>query len=315
MKKVLLASDGSSYAEEAGWFLSHLPHAEKLDLSVLTVLQIPSANHHSYSTPNSMSESVDHERALAAAAFQRIEQMFEGANVKLRHVVREGHRGQTIINVAREQDADLVVVGARGHSTVRRLLLGSTSDYVATQAHCSVLVVRPTGIREDKRPIRIALGYVDSGPAEAALEEFRETSWGRQSDVHVVSVVSYVSAFLNEIVVDSEETKHAAEAAVEKAAAHLRNAAPSAKSHLVESDHIGEGLVEFVEDHKCDLIVVGDTPHSVLGRVLLGSVSHFVLRHAPCSVWITRNRILAGLGQAQEQSGLANSSVTDAAAS
>ena len=291
MKKVLLATDGSSYAEEAAWFLSHLPHSERLDLSVLTVLQIPSAQQR-HGAPNSLSANVDRERASAAEAFQHIEAMFEGANAQLRHLVREGHRGQTIVDVARAQDVDLVVVGARGHSVVRRLLLGSTSDYVATQAHCSVLVVRPTGIREDKRPIRIALGYVDSLPAAAALDEFKETSWGQQSDVHVVSVVSYVSAYLNEIVVDSEETKNLAEAAVKKAADQIRPSAPRATPHLVESDHIGEGLVEFAEEHKCDLVVVGDTPHTVLGRVLLGSVSRFVLRHAPCSVWITRNRVL-----------------------
>ena len=44
MKKVLLASDGSSYAEEAAWFLSHLPHNEKLELYVLTVVQVPYGN-------------------------------------------------------------------------------------------------------------------------------------------------------------------------------------------------------------------------------------------------------------------------------
>jgi nucleotide-binding universal stress UspA family protein len=230
MKKVLLASDGSNYAEEAAWFLSHLPHSERLDLNVLTVLQIPYANHR-YATPNSVSDCVDRERASAAGAFQRIEEMFEGANVTLRHIVREGHRGQAIVDVAKELDADLAVVGARGSSVVRRLLLGSTSDFVATQAHCSVLVVRPTGIRQSKRPIRIVLGYQDSGPARCALEEFSETNWGKQSDVHVVSIVSYVSAFLNEVVIDSEETKKVANTAVKKATDRLGAAAPNAKAH------------------------------------------------------------------------------------
>ena len=93
---------------------------------------------------------------------------------------------------------------------------------------------------------------------------------------------------------DSEDAKNAAAAAVKKATEKLRVAAPNAEAHLIESDHIGEGLVEFVEDKKCDLVVVGETPHSLLGRVVLGSVSRFVLRHAPCSVWITRNRVHAG---------------------
>ena len=301
MKKVLLASDGSRFAAEAAWFLSHLPHKRELELSVLTVLQIPYTNHR-YATPNTISDCVDRERASAARAFEKIEGMFEGANVTLRHLVREGHRGQTILEVAKEIDADLAVVGARGSSVVRRLLLGSTSDFVATHAHCSVLVVRPTGIQQSKRPIRIALGYVDAAPARCAMREFSETSWGTQSDVHVVSVVSYVSAFLNEVVVDSVETKNIASAAVQEATDRLRTAAPNAQAHLIESDHIGEGLVQFVEEHECDLIVVGETPHSVLGRVVLGSVSRFVLRHAPCSVWITRNRDCSATASSQHDS-------------
>jgi nucleotide-binding universal stress UspA family protein len=107
---------------------------------------------------------------------------------------------------------------------------------------------------------------------------------------------------LNEIVVESAEVKNAAEAAVKQATDQLRDVAPSAKSHLVECDHIGEGLVLFAEQHDCDLIVVGDTPHTVLGRVLLGSVSRFVLRHAPCSVWITRNQARADYQHARAES-------------
>lgn len=290
MKKVLLASDGSSYAEEAAWFLSHLPHSEKLQLSVLTVIHTPYASQ-SYQRTGSMLEFYEREKASAAETVAKIKEMFAGADVEFQHIIREGHRGQMIVDVAREQEVDLIVVGARGRSTVRRLLLGSTSDFVATHAGCSVLVVRPTGLREAKRPLQIAFSYEDTMPAQAALEEFSEINWGSQADVQVLSVVSYVSAFLNEVVVESEDLKNAALTAVQKAAEQIKRVAPNAKPHLIESDHVGEALVEFVEDHKEDLVVVGETPHTFLGRVLLGSVSRFVLRHAPCSVWLMRNRV------------------------
>ena len=288
MKRVVIASDGSPGADEAAWLLSHLPHQEKLELSVLTVLQIPTV--YSHGVPNSMSESVDKERRAAKQAYERIAKMFEGANADVQHVVREGHRGRAIVEVARELEADLIVVGARGQSTVRRLLLGSISDYVATHADCSVLVVRPTGIREEKRPIRIAIGFEDSPPARASLREFCATPWGGQSQVHLVSVVSYVSAFMNEIVVETKETKAAALAALDEAAKVVAPSAPGVQTNLVESDHVGEGLIDFIEKNSIDLIAVGESSHSALGRALLGSVSRFVLRHSPCSVWVARNQ-------------------------
>jgi nucleotide-binding universal stress UspA family protein len=299
MRRVVIASDGSAGAEEAAWLLSHLPHREKLKLTVVTVLQIPPV--YAHGSPNSMSQSVDREREAANRAFERVSSMFEGANVELQHVIREGHRGKAIVDVAREHQADFIVVGARGHSAVRRLLLGSISDYVATHAHCSVLVVRPTGVREGKRPIRIAFGYEDSDPAQTALAEFCDTHWGGQSEVHLVSVVSYVSAFLNEIVVDVGETKAAATAALDRAVEQVGRCSPSVQPHLVESDHIGEGIIEFIEEHGIDLVVVGESSHSALGRVLLGSVSRFVLRHAPCSVWIARNQVTAGKASGETQ--------------
>ena len=288
MRRIVIASDGSTGAEEAGWLLAHLPHREQMKVFVLTVLQMPTI--YAHRSPGAMSESIDRERKAAQRAYERIAAMFEGANVSMEHILREGHRGKAIVDAAREHNTDLIVLGARGQSTVRRLLLGSISDYVATHAHCSVLVVRPTGIREQQRPIRIAIGYDQSGPAEASLREFCDTQWGGQSEVHTVSVVSYVSAFLHEIIVEADETKAAATSALDTATEQVRTSAPNVQSHLIECDHIGEGLIVFLEEHGIDLVVVGESQHSVLGRVRLGSVSQFVLRHASCSVWVARNQ-------------------------
>jgi universal stress protein E len=53
-----------------------------------------------------------------------------------------GRPEYTILEAAERERADLVVVGTRGLSGVTRVLLGSVSEYVATHAHCSVLVGR-----------------------------------------------------------------------------------------------------------------------------------------------------------------------------
>ena len=57
-----------------------------------------------------------------------------------------GRPEYAILEAAGRERSDLVVVGSRGLSGVARVLLGSVSEYAATHAHCSVLVVRPGAV-------------------------------------------------------------------------------------------------------------------------------------------------------------------------
>jgi nucleotide-binding universal stress UspA family protein len=57
-------------------------------------------------------------------------------------IVREGHPSEQILETIANEQIDLVVMGARGHGMIQRLLVGSTSEYVLSHAPCSVLIVR-----------------------------------------------------------------------------------------------------------------------------------------------------------------------------
>ncbi len=286
MKKVLLTTDGSEAAQQAARFLARLPHEGKLELTVVSVLTPPYQGR--TTLRNDWIETcLEQDREHAETAFAEIEILFDGANASIEHVIVKGHAGEMICELAESRGCDLVVIGAKGRSAVARILLGSTSDYVATKACCSVLVVRPTDPAHLTQPLRIVLGYEHTGPSQAALEEISEIRWGKQVQCDLVTV-SYVYGLMG-----SEEVE-GMRVSGDNAAAQLRETGVTAKSHLIENNHLGEGLVRYAEDHHCDIFVVGETPRSRLGRVLMGSTSRYVLRHAPCSVWITRNRMIHG---------------------
>lgn len=57
-------------------------------------------------------------------------------------VATDGSDNAKIIEAARSGDVDLVVIGARGAGTIRRLLLGSVSERVLHRVACPVLVVK-----------------------------------------------------------------------------------------------------------------------------------------------------------------------------
>ena len=54
----------------------------------------------------------------------------------------EGDPADTILDVAAEQKADLIAVGARGHTGLRRFMLGSVSSKLAHHTSTSLLIVR-----------------------------------------------------------------------------------------------------------------------------------------------------------------------------
>ncbi len=292
MKNILLAYDGSTFAEEAAAMFAHLPHRDRIKLTVLTILEVPLVSG-DYATAAWVAEAAERERQLAAEKFVKVQQMFDGANVDLEHCIADGHVGRTIVEVAAQRGVDLVVLGARGHSAISRILLGSTSDYVATHASCSVLVVRPTGLVKDKRTLRIAIGYNGSPPAQAALQDMLEICRGEETEVRVLSVACYVLGFYDEMVPDPEVIKQEASQAMQQAVTQLQAVNPTTRGILLEKPHIGDGLVSAATDIHTDVLVIGETPHSPIARLILGSVSRYVLRHASCSVWITRNRALA----------------------
>jgi nucleotide-binding universal stress UspA family protein len=53
-----------------------------------------------------------------------------------------GDPAEVIITAARDREADLIVVGSRGHGRLVGLLLGSVAQKVVSLAHCPVVVVR-----------------------------------------------------------------------------------------------------------------------------------------------------------------------------
>lgn len=62
--------------------------------------------------------------------------------VRGRFTMEAGIAGEVIVDMARRESAELVVIGTRGWGKIRRTILGSVSDYVIHHAHCGVLTIR-----------------------------------------------------------------------------------------------------------------------------------------------------------------------------
>ena len=62
-------------------------------------------------------------------------------DLKITHIIREGSPARVILEVAQEEDVDLIVMGSSGKSGFDRFIMGSVADKVVNSAKCAVLVV------------------------------------------------------------------------------------------------------------------------------------------------------------------------------
>jgi len=205
----------------------------------------------------------------------------------------QGRAASVIVDTARQMEADLIILGARGHGVIEGALLGSVSAEVVDQAHTAVLVARrpSTG--------RIIIGTDGSEVANSAvafvggsgLFPSAETRVGHATDLQqdwwlgftpgdaVFATDAYVTAV--------EEGRLHGNEVVSAAADSLRSNGLLPSTGILD----GPAAVAIAAEARtwgADVVVVGTRGNGLLKRLLLGSTARSLLHHADPSVLITR---------------------------
>ena len=141
-KRVLVCLDGSALAETA------LPHAQLLasdedaEILILRVSANPAAEF-SFSDPSIANKLIGEMEAETLAYMQSARGKLQKAGVRTSFLIRQGAIAETILRVAEECQADVIVMSTHGRSGVKRWLLGSVADRVVTHSDLPVLLIRP----------------------------------------------------------------------------------------------------------------------------------------------------------------------------
>ena len=145
---IILAADGSFEAQRAAVFLCTLSLPQWAEVTVVSVAEarvgLPAGSGLAERRLAAEVPEAVH-RALLDAAETHVSELVEclrGCNAQVRSAIRFGHPAEEILNAAREHDADLIVIGARGQTRAEPFRLGGVAQKVVKYAPCSVLVVR-----------------------------------------------------------------------------------------------------------------------------------------------------------------------------
>jgi nucleotide-binding universal stress UspA family protein len=289
--RVLFATDGSDDAKAAAAWVDRLPLPPGREIMVLVVVTVPLVP--------TFSDVGEFRSALIADARMLADDtatMLVHAGSRAIGRVVEGDPRHEIVEAAETWKADLIVLGARGLGAIKEFLLGSVSLGVARHARCPVLVCKGT-----PRPIEAVTVAVDgSEPARHALDWLVSLPLPAGMRLQLVGVAEPQHTPLSGPGV-VRDTMRAAAAAIEaerRASAEKECAAAAERVRgaelrveiQIQTGRPADVIVREAQEDGSDLVVVGARGLGAMERLLLGSVSESVLRHAHCPVLVVRPR-------------------------
>jgi nucleotide-binding universal stress UspA family protein len=209
-------------------------------------------------------------------------------------VVAEGSPVRTVLDQARKDGAEMILLGSHGPSVLQRFFLGRVAQRVAEEAGCSVHVARPR-VRHDSGSLRIILLVDDSSASQAVIDSVVQRDW---SSRHQFEIVSVIDPGLEEICLptfnaDDWIDQHDAPASericrfVRGAVIQFKNAGLPVISHTFEGNTKRLAL-KHAEGCEADCIFLAARSFGGNAPDCLNSMAAHITARAHCSVEIVR---------------------------
>ena len=277
LNKILYADSGANNAQD---MLKQLLKLPSLKSSKLFILQVISPN-----TKEKETEAIE-------VAENKIKDLISQLKVNpdfVESIVREGEKKTVVLEVAKEINADIIIMGSRGLGKLQSILANSVSQYVFQLTDRSLLLVK-----DDiyvKRIKRVMVALDKSPAAQYALDEAINLFQGySDAEFYLTRVNPDLKANLELTPADIE-----ANPILSKAAAKVKSRGISCRC-LLTGGRPAQQICALAEDNNIDFLVLGSPERrpSVaknlpdLDRLLGSSLSDYVRIKAECPVLLVR---------------------------
>ena len=138
---ILLASDGSECALKAAETAATVATMFASRLTVLNVFK-PVPYIGAFEAPIAPGLEPKYVAEIQDEAIRSVSRLLEGRDILFDCRTEIGYPSEEIVRAADEEHCDLIIMGNRGLSGIKSLVLGSVSDQVTHHAHCPVLIVK-----------------------------------------------------------------------------------------------------------------------------------------------------------------------------
>ena len=274
-RNLLIADSGKGHVEEMVRMLRAIPVLRQARLNLLHVV------------PEQAGENFqDHWQKAAGLVAEAVQRL--GLNPsEINTIIRQGDTKQTVLKVADELDADLILMGSRGLSRLQSILSNSASQYIFQLSTRPMLLVRDDLYVRHINRVMVTIDGTGVGDdaLKIACELVREIPGGSLTGIHIS----------RQDITPSRGGLSPADEALQKAVLRARTFGVELKTIHTTGD-IGRGVCAAAEAEKADLLVIASQDRRPLvaralvdiDRLLGSSVSDYIRVHAPAPVLLVR---------------------------
>jgi nucleotide-binding universal stress UspA family protein len=295
LKNIICATDFSDPANYAINYGVSLAKEFNAKLYLCHVIDLSSATLYGDATFSFETQLVHMEEY----AQERLRRIMEPYQVEWDPLVSTGNVADEVARLAEEKGADMAITATRGHSGLKRLILGSVTEHLMRILPCPLLAVHrydkyPNASKEEDISFkRILIGCDFSPDSNLAFQYGLSLAQEYEAELHLVHVLE--PPIYKEWPKASEDTKETIrrnlyEQLKEKLEAMVPNDALNwcKPKTMLLAGHPEEEIAKYADIQGVDLIVLGVAGHGSVESFFVGSTTERVMRKAQCTVLSVR---------------------------
>jgi nucleotide-binding universal stress UspA family protein len=272
MKKILVPFDFSKPAISALRFASDFAERSKGKIKLVHVIELP-VLHNTLLMPtlNFEKELLKELRDKAANRFEKIIRKYGRKSVQVSSEVLFGTPSNTLLNLIKAEEFDLVIMGSHGASGLREHVIGSNAEKMIRRSPVPVLATK----KYRKRAIKniVFPNALETKSQTVLVEKIKALQDFFQARLHVVWINTPVN-FTSDVLTQQKLEAFAKHYGLKRYTLNVFN-------HPNEED----GIIRFNEFLGGDLIVMGTHGRKGFTRFINGSVAEDVANHADSPIW------------------------------
>ena len=280
-KKILIAVDGSESSMHALRESFKLANNEQSWITVLSVIPTYEGDLGAMWI-TSVKEAV---AKPCKIALLEAEKLAKDEGVLIKTVCEEGEIYERIVDLAESENCDLIIMGRRGMSRLKRALVGSVTARVIGHSQKDVLIV-PEKAQVDWQKILIATD--GSKYSKTAAEKAINFAKSYGGELKVISVVDVPSSVYGVAPGAVEEMVKKAKGYVEKVKEQADSAGIKTETLIREGEEAHQVINKIAKEKGIDTIVIGSHGRTGLKRLLMGSVAEKIIGYSTCPVLVVR---------------------------